>query len=197
MNLSSIIKSVTAKISDGTTTAGVDEVGGALTTITYPHHEIHEGDMFKTDLNDADLDEDAVKIIAFKTPDTTKRCHVIILAVSTGEAVFEFLEAPTLTSDTGSSLNVYNRDRSSIKTSQVWDNTATPVQGQATEDPTITDDGTVLHHELMGEGKNKTSGYSRDLSEYILAQDTWYAYRITSEKDNNVVQLTLNWYEHG
>jgi len=46
----------------------------------------------------------------------------------------------------------------------------------------------------LGAGK-KVGGSHRGTEEWILKRNTLYAFRCTSNADNNVVQMNLDWYE--
>ena len=175
----------------------IDSITGALATISTSHYEIHEGDMFKVDVNDDDLDTNDTLSIYLKTPNTTARIHMFYSAYSSGATTFELLEGPTVTAGTGSQLAVYNRDRNNANVSTVLDNTATPVANKTSLNVTTTADGTQLHHEMLGSGKNKLSGDTRDANEWILKQNTGYVFRITGDSNDNRVNLILNFYEEG
>lgn len=163
--------------------------------INREHYEIHEGMSFSTYTYDAAMNITEEITIAFKTPNTANKLHVISLASSIGGSIFEALEAPTITVDTGADLMVYNRKRDSTNTSGILTIETTPEEGKATLDPTITADGTVLDADLMGSGNTKQGGASRATGEWILEPDTIYAFRVTSLSNSNSCNLKLIWYE--
>ena len=173
-----------------------EKMTGAVETIDYGHHEIHEGESYTLSLNDPSLGIDETLIAAFKTPNTpNKWVHLIALVNTSGAAKFDTLEAPTITVDTGSDLTVFNRERNSTNISGVKTIETIPEVGEVTQDPTITDDGTILRTDSLGVGNNKTPGETRDVSEWILKEDTIYAFRLTSLATGNIVQMNLIWYE--
>jgi hypothetical protein len=174
-----------------------DSTTMALNTIDYAHHEIHAGSSYEIETNDLDLDTDEALIVAFKTPNVSNKwMHCVAFYGVTGEAIGEILEAPTITVDTGSDLVAFNKNRNSINISDISTIETVPELGKATKNPTITADGTIISNVTIGEGRNRQSGESRDVLEWILKENTIYAFRITSKADNNIVQLSLVWYEH-
>lgn len=176
----------------------IDSMTRVSVAITHPHHEIHEGKMFKADLDTTDLDSegsnDALHI-SFVTPDSDTMGHIIYLVYVSGEATFEIVEAPTGGVAGGNGMAMTNRNRNSSNAS-VMKNTNDGTVDQYTEDATAPTGGTVIHHEELGTGKNKQAGESRDLNEFVLKRNTKYSFRTTSTVDNVTAQMTLNWYEH-
>ncbi len=185
---------ILAQVSRGT----IDAATGTFATITFPHHEIHDGLMFKADLNTTDLDDegnnDALHI-SFITPDTAERGHLVYNLYASGEASFEIVEAPTGGVAGGSGAVILNKDRNSAHPSAMKNTNAGTV-AQFTEDATAPTGGTIMHHEELGSGKNKQAGDAREDLEFILKQNTKYSFRMISTVDNVTAQMTLNWYEH-
>lgn len=179
----------------GSTWVDLDADGyeNVLAVITEEHHLIHEGVMFETCVNDTALGAASTKNIFFTTPNSAKRLHAFWLASASDSAQLEILRGPTVTGGTGSALTIFNLDENSANTSDVFDNTGVPVQGQASEDVTITVDGTQIKHAVFA-AKND-QGESRGLRERILLPNTDYVFRLTSNAANNRVQLDVVWYE--
>lgn len=173
-----------------------DDASGAQATIDIAHHEIHEGDSFVawhygTGKNDGDT-----IIVAFKAPNTTKRIHVFPQAFSSGQAYFRILAGPTFTDNTGSAKTIFNRDRNSATAPTVIDAVANPnVAGQARTDPTGLAGGTEIYRELMGGSSPRTSGLSRNTDEFVVKQNTLYAFIVESDAAGLSLNLVLNWYE--
>ena len=176
--------------------AAGDAATGALAIVDYPHHEVHEGEAYELSAIDVDLDTADKLTIAFKTPDTTKWLHCVVLASNSSASKLEVLRGPTITNGTGSDMVPYNRNHNSQNTSGVSSIKATPVAGQATLTPTITVDGTAVHTQVLGTGKDKGSSGSRGDEERVLAQNTVYAFRITGLADNGLASLSVSYYEH-
>lgn len=172
----------------------VDDMTSNYVVTSQAHHQIHAGLSFKADLNTDDLDSNPLAI-TFKTPNTEKWFHLFILANSSGEAQMEIMEPQTVAND-GTLLSIINRNRnSSNESSAISTNDDTP--NKVTQGATVTlGTGVLLHHERFGSGKNKISGESRDVQEFILKQNTVYAITMTSGTNSIIAQLTLNWYEH-
>jgi hypothetical protein len=114
------------------------------------------------------------------------------------------LEAPTVTDNTGAVLAIYNRDRSSANTSNVWDTSPNPdVQGQATYFTEVTmgnvTGGTEIDYVIIGSGSGPRAigGSARGAQEWMLLANTLYAFVIESlTDDDNYHVIELNWYEH-
>jgi hypothetical protein len=176
---------------------GYDRATNAQISIEYDHHEIHDGRSYFVDAYDADLDTSDVLIIAFKTPNTTRWLHVVAGADNTVAALFEVLEAPTITNGTGSDSTIYNSDRNSSNVSGVFNIEAAPTAGKASINPTITANGTVLKQRVLGSGApaNKVGGQTRGTQEIILKPNTIYAFRLTGLADNGAANVELGWYE--
>ena len=179
------------------TTPRIDPATSALMTITYPHHEIHAGDSFVLFVEDVDIDAAEVLIIAFTTADATRWLHAVVVAANSAACRFEILEGPTITDDTGTDLVPYNRNRNSATVSTVRSIKAVAVANQATRNPTITGDGTVIWSETMGGYKNASgSAGSATRQEWIFDQGVTYAFRITAIANDGVASIAVNWYEH-
>ncbi|MCP3684643.1 MAG: hypothetical protein GY861_18405 [bacterium] len=175
---------------------GTDQSTGATNIVEYAHHEIHGGSSYMVGSYDPDLDNGEKIIVAFKTPNTTKWLHLLILVDNSSESTLELLEAPTITNDTGTDLVVYNRNRNSGNTSGALNIKASPAAGFATLGPTITATGTVIEAQMVGSGKEKVGGETRGTSEFVLKQNTIYAIRLTALADNGSANVLLDWYEH-
>lgn len=171
-----------------------NQPGHHTEVISREHYETHEGKAYMICQVDDDLDTGSFLTIAFKTPDSTDKIHLIYAANTSKECIIDFLKAPTITVDTGSDVTAYNRNDSSSNTSGILTIETTPEAGKATYNPTITDDGTNLCHERLGAGK-ATGGETRDIGEWILNPDTIYAIRITPTINDTIAQLKLTWYE--
>ncbi len=175
----------------------IDPATGVEICTSFPHHKIHEGDMFHADINSTDLDDEGVNDalhISFVTPNTAKWGHLLYKLYVSGQATFEIVEAPTGGVVGASALPIYNHNRNS-STASVMKNTNDGTVNQATQDATAPTGGTVIHHEELGTGKNKQSGVGREDNEIILKQNTKYSFRLSSVTADITAQLTLDWYE--
>ena len=166
---------------------------GAQVTITYPHWKIHAQQMYKSDINTVDLQNNPLHV-SFRTPNTSARIHVVWLLTSAGAADFSFTSAPTGGVAGGNVLQAYNRDINSANVTAVIA-THNGLAGRVTQAATVPTGGIERHHELIGSGKEKIGGESRDINEWILGQNQINSFRMTSGAANIRAQLTLNFYE--
>lgn len=176
----------------------IDEVTGAITTIEYEHHEIHEGCAFKSDINTEDLKNEGANNalhISFTTSNMARWTHLVVYGWASGAADLSIVEAPTGGVAGGSNLAVFNRDRNS-STASTMISTDDTAANQLTQDATAPTGGTEIHHWKLGAGKNKIGGDNRGNEEFILRQNTKYSLRMTSAVAVTRAQLTLEWYEH-
>lgn len=174
----------------------VDPKTFAQVGIDYEHHEVHQGDAFIVETN-ATLDDTEELILAFETGLTTDPWfHLVPYYTSSGAALFEWLRGPTITADSGTQLPVFNRDENSSNESNSLSIETVQVSNEVTKDPTITVDGVVISSVQIGQGQNRQAGRSRASLERLLLPGTIYALRITSAANGNVVQLSMDWYEH-
>lgn len=182
----------------------IDEDTRSLTIIGQEHQEIHCGDSFSCWYLQDVSDTGDKSIIAFKTSATTKWIHLVPAGSATVVAHYRLYEAPVITDNTGATLAIYNRDRNSATTSTVIDTSTTPdTVGQAMYFTEATMGnvvgGTEITHEHLGtgEGKKTLGATTRGTQEWILKQDTFYAFIIESiNDDDNTHVVLLNWYEH-
>lgn len=161
-----------------------DDGTGALQTIEFEHHQIHEGNMF-TVLEVTVLGNGAVRDILAITPDTAKWAHLVWEIEHEKETSIQFYYGTTY-SNVGTIVPSYNRNGNSSKI-------ATTLMYHT---PTITDVGTLIGTIQQGDGK-KAGGSDRLSNEYVLRQNCTYLVRITNlTVDNNLIFTKLNWYEH-
>jgi len=189
----------------------LDSMTTAVVSITYEHHEIHDGDTFAVHVDNTCTNTGEMTVFAFNTPNTTKWSHLVASATATAAASFRIVEAPSIdvgapgTEETGYKTP-YNRNRNSLNISTLSNIHSTPVVNRisyfeeaaaATANITTT---TAVWTETIGSAGNpatKSGGGSRGQSEFILKQNTQYAVIVTSLDDNdNVHHITLEWYEH-
>lgn len=182
----------------------IDEATGDLIAIDQEHHELHEGHSFSTWYEQQVSDTGDESIIAFKTTNTAKWVHIIMTASASSSAHVHIVEAPAIVDNTGALLTVFNRDRNSSTNSTVIDTSQNPdVIGQAMFFTEVTQGnvtgGTQISHTHLqgGAGPKALGGDSRGTEEWILKQNTLYAFVISSmDMNDNVHQIQLDWYEH-
>ena len=177
--------------------AKIDNATNSLMFIDYEHHEVHSGSSYLVSVSDADLDTAEVLSVCFKTPNTTKWIHLTFALETSVKSTLSLNEGVTVTTNSGTSVTAINHNRNSSNTSGVIDYATTPAAGNVTKNGTITADGTVL---LTGTtAGSRTDQIVSSLThnqEFVLKQNTGYCISITSNADNNVADIRLDWYEH-
>jgi len=162
----------------------IDTITHALTTISYEHHEIHDGDTFHvTDV--IAMSNGQVVDYLVTTPDTTRWAHFgyEIDPLDAGITLGIFEDAIR----TGTTaLVAYNRNRNSAVTA-----TTTMHRGHSGGST----DGTQIVTRRSG---TKSIGASTgDSSERIMKQNSKYIIRVTNlSTTTNNVSLRFFWYEH-
>ena len=198
---------IQAKTGDATyQTPRLDSSTHALETIEYAHHEIHAGNSFAIHIIEVDFDKASEIGVLFTTPNTTEWIHLVPLVDCGTTAQFDILEAPTI--DTGNYPTTFytprNRDRNSNHTSVISSVRASPVANQSSlklkaDTTPVSADGTVVHCEIVGTGRQGGGIGNRDSDEYILKQNTTYYFRLKglgTGSDNSVATIELSFYEH-
>ena len=180
-----------------------DSATGASLTIDYAHHEIHEGSAFVCHYVQTVSDTDDKSIIAFKTG-STKYVHCLVSASASTAAVAYIYEAPTITDNTGASLDVFNRRRvgtpeatTIIRTNTNPDEVGAMYFTEATMGELT--GGTELAHIplIAGAGPKPIGATARATQEWILKPDTLYAFVVNSSTDSdNTHWIEVDWYEH-
>ena len=180
----------------------IDEATNTFVIIDFEHHEIHNGNSYKADLNTNDLDSEGTNNalhMSFITGNSEVCIHFVVIASTTGNTDISLTEAPTDGVAGGSSLIIINRDRNSINESSAI-STDDATVNFFTQDATAPTGGLEIHHwkigATLGEEEGSVGGAVRGLEEFILRQDTQYSLRMTSTENNVRAQLTANWYEH-
>lgn len=184
---------------------GIDQATRAMNVIDYEHHEIHGGSTFTCHFSNTCTNTGEMTIIAFNTPNTTKWIHLVFEASSTAGAYMAIYENADLDADEGQALTIYNRNRNSATTSAVTSIETTPVANRATSFVEAEAAGatlstsTELQRIYMGAAASGANvrGDARASAEWVLKQNTQYAFVIVSTSDDdNVHNIALNWYEH-
>ncbi len=182
----------------------IDELSGAIETITDAHHHVHEGEAFVADFTNSALGDTETINICFKTPVGTKRANLVGEFTSLVGGEFEIWEGPTWTTGSGNTQEAVNRFRKPAMTGtgMLEDKTATP-SFTATNNVLIdtlglnTTPAMRIHHwHAWGKKEKISAGGARDTSEIILKPDTTYAALFTAVGASNKAQIVLNWYEH-
>ena len=167
----------------------LDKSTGALTTITYGHHEIHEGDSFHCAVSTASIGGEVGDHLhlTFTTADVAKKAHMVFHVESTGGVAVTLTEGWTGGGTSGSSKPIYNRNRSSTNTSA---SIPTVTTGAA-----VTTGGTVLMTRHIGAGKTSGGGL-RASDEWILKPNTKYSLRAHDTTTGVSTFIEMDWYDH-
>ena len=184
----------------------LDKATNTLQTMDYSHHEIHGGSAFTCHFSQtAPTNVGEMTIIAFWTPNTTKWIHMLLEGSSTAASTITIYEDSDLDVDEGTDLAIYNRDRNSGTASTVLSVETVPEAGKATSYTVAQAAGATLstakpiYQKYLGAAAAgaDTAGEARDTHEFILKQNTQYAFVIANTTaDNNTHNIVLNWYEH-
>jgi hypothetical protein len=162
-----------------------DDVTGALVTIPVVHHEVHEGETFIVSFASTAIANNANIAILLRTGNS-RYGHLSWYASAGGDAEFELIESPTVTS-AGTAMTEFNAKRYSTETAQIT----------AFHTPTVAG-GTIIIDAIIGGGTGGTSsgGVLRSGAEIILSTNTDYLLRLTNIAGNaQPAGLVVEWYE--
>jgi hypothetical protein len=170
-----------------------DIISNIPVVLDYDHHQIHEGETFRWSVYVSSLASGNNKDIRFVVPNITipagtsavARCpHFRFEVVSSDLCQIFLYEIPTFTGN-GSQRTPIAMERNGSYTSklQVW------------EDPTISVVGTQLFQGLLLTTKNNAGALGGSFDEFILKNNTEYAFRATSGAAGNKVLMRFVWYE--
>ena len=173
---------ITIKNADGYT-AGIDRTTYALESISYEHHEIHDGSHYFICGHQAFSNGEIIDFTVV-TPNSTKLAHMIFSVSGSGAVSLEIHESATV-DEAGSAVTAYNNNRNSSNTSSLTIRTG----------DSFTDEGTMIFRNQVG--ALKESGLINRERELILKSDTTYIFRITNETtQSNDISYCGEWYEH-
>ena len=166
-----------------------DKMTGALTTITYPHHEVHSGSTFYASYlspHGSEIANDASLDILIQNS-ATKGSHLFWQVGAGGNAELLFYE-DTTTTNLGTALAESNMNRASVK-----------VAGTVvTHTPTVSAAGTLLANYFLpgGSGPKSGGGGVRQGTEWILEKSKVYLLRVTNRSGSAQMQsVVVEWYE--
>lgn len=158
-----------------------------LIRLAEPHAMIHVGKAYHGHINSPTLGDNASFEMYFKTPDSSVRCHTVVMFGGELGGVGEIRESATV-SLSGTVVTLFNRDRNS-------DNESTAVIRSS---PTLTASGTQLAHFNIGGGfQGRDGGSGGDRYEWISKQNTIYIFRYTSVAATNEAEIGVDFYEEG
>lgn len=180
-----------------------DEISGGLVAVDLEHHEIHEAKSYfyyHSDPDPSDIGDRT--LIAFKTPDTAERIHMLYIGTASAAAHFHVLEGVNEGAVGGTEVTPRNRDRNSANTSVLKSarvGTANRLATYVLGDAGNITGGTELITESIGangQGQRTEGGETQMFGVLILKQNTPYAYAIESlDNNDNVHSILLAWHE--
>jgi hypothetical protein len=172
--------------------AGLDASTYALMTISYPHHEIHDGNAYTITqfaAKDA-LDTGSPLTYYVVTPNTTAWAHLWFQAELADGGYVEVFEdngtAAEFDVSGGTSQTPINMNRNSSNTSGLT----------ITYGATVTAADAAARIDVRVIGGKKAAGATASRQEFIMKQNTEYLFRLSTYADNNEGSLGLEWYEH-
>lgn len=164
----------------------LDVSTGAVNTIDYAHHEVHEGSHYNYK-DFYSIIKDTNKSFLLVTPDSSEEAHLVfgVEAVSS-TIVYEIFENVTYSSN-GTLEPVRNRNRNFANGNLVL----------LYEDPIMVSNGTNIVSGVFGAGKNSGGGGTRDTEEIVLRTNTSYLIIVTEQNiQTTLVNIMFDWYEH-
>ena len=166
-----------------------DDVTHAITTVDYPHHELHGGSAYFVIYSALAGDTDVIEV-RIETPNTTKWAHMLIDIESALAATVEIWEGTTKTHEAGNVLAALNRNRNSSNSSGLT----------ICHTPGGSESSGAIITEYIGaattSGRVAAGGRSGGRNEIILDQNNDYLIRVTSRADSNALTIILDYYEH-
>lgn len=160
----------------------------ALQTIDYAHHEIHAGSHYYRTFS-ATVASGAVQYYLLDIASAgLKYPHMSFEFNGTAITKFEIFEDSTKSGD-GDKILPLNNDRNSTNTSIIELYDAIGEEG---------DEGTLIWEHSAGTAtqQSRSAASSEQATELVLKNNTKYLIKITSGTDGNLVNVTLEWYEH-
>ena len=154
-----------------------------IITVSYPHHETHEGNHYQTSIQNT-LGSGAFVNTIMNTP-AANFTHMLLRLDAQGETLVQFYRSPTCSSlGTGQTASNMN---------DISTNTAGT---EISLNPTCSAEGTLIAGwtQKLGSGQ-QTGGETRAANEHILQQSKIYMVRITSLAANNDIDQIHDFYE--
>lgn len=179
---------IRARISDDAVReVWMDKSTRAMTTIDYPHHEVHNGRHYSVSgFTTLEATQDIEFVTA--TPNTTRWAHMFFAITATGKTSLTVYEDCTAADD-GTQITPINSNRNSSNTADII----------VSQDPTMTYHGPVIYTQKFGfvdTPSKSRGGEDRAEFEFILKQNSKYLWSITSDNNANSVSYLGYFYEH-
>lgn len=170
-----------------------------IVQIDSSHHEVHEGESFRSFVVDTTLASAETLSLAFKTPPSPDLIHLVVEFITNGDAHVELLQAPTWTANQSDTTAPIQNARRGERSSFILENTNQA--GFVASDVMIVNatglsGGTAIDTTYTFTANTGGQGGGRDNEEWVLLPDTQYAVVLTSDEASNGGQIKLAWYEH-
>ena len=164
----------------------IDASTNSLQTVSYAHHEMHEGNHYFVKKWLDVTGSGTVTYFMFITPNTTEDIHAKAKLFAEAEFTVEIYEGGTVSAN-GTPVTGVNNNRNSTNTASLT----------AYANPTVTTDGTLIWSSKMGSGRAST-GVSPEFGYEIIAQrNQTYLFKITKDSTGtHWFDVDFWWYEH-
>lgn len=185
-----------------------DQLTGILVRIASEHHHIHTEETFHAFYNRTTAATDAHRSgIFFRIPVFTvaKQIHMVFSFGASTAAFYSLHEDCEVDLNEGThGVSIFNRDRSSLNESKLFDNSVPMIQNKLTTFTEVQlaaagfNPGTIFSQEAIqsGAGPKPAGGLSRGQQEFLLKSDTNYMALITNTAASaNAHTIVLDWYE--
>ena len=165
---------------------------GAIVTIEFPHHQIHDGKHFQYS-EVVELPINNVLDIQITTTNTTEWAHMTAEFDVESETEWWVYENVTI-NVAGAAVNEYNTNRNSANGATIVLATITNANIANANADTAIAGATFLFHGKAGAGK-KVGGQGSSRQELVLLQNEDYTLRF-SATGAGYVSFLIRWYEH-
>lgn len=172
-----------------------DLISNLPVVIDYDHHQLHEGEVFRWSyVNTAGLNAAASEYIVFTVPNITIPAgnsavglcpHFRWEVIADSYAQAFLYEGPTVTGGTGTARNPVAMERNGTYTPKLT----------VLEKPTVTVDGTLIWQGITFASKTAAGSADSSINEFVLKNNTTYAFKFTSQTNGCKFLLRFVWYE--
>ena len=158
----------------------------AMSSLSWEHHEIHEGDHYFVNGYTTLGSGDSI-MFEISTPNSTKWTHMVFDVISSGILETRVYEGGTVTGRTAITPQNNNRNYANASIDTVGSVTFAQVSSF----------GTCIDSLKVGSaGGSKFGGTVSRSKENVLKQDETYIYIFISGGAANIVSFQAGWYEH-
>jgi len=169
-----------------------DDSTQAALTVTYEHHELHEGNHYF--IKEAvDQSVNNVYDVQWTTPNTIEWANFTFVLQSEAETEWYIYEGATI-STAGTTLPAYNSNRNSANTSGMTIAGISNTSVANANADTDVSGATAIAHGVIGSGF-QDGGFSERDNEIILKQNTIYCFRAIATAAG-YIDFRIEWYEH-